>query len=401
MTLRVLSTGTRMVYGGDTNRYFMLRHALDAHKVLFLFDGADEPGFLGDRVERCITGLVALDHRVVATARLQEEMQTQDNSTRSVSGRMGDMRPAWLKTSPQLFRALELLPLETECRKSLVEVVLRGGSTDDVSAATEFCEDFIMSLDDDEWRRWSTPMMVSIITASWREKRRNEAKKMNKDSGRQSSRIMKDKDSENAVINSTSTSGNAREVYRVALDLMLRRFQSKQQADRHKLKETIQNFKELLELIAVDVSKSGRKEFTDDSMMPLLARSGIDVQIWKDLSQAIAEGRVPLLQTRKASDENGSVSYMFVYPSFQTYLSSTCSRRDEATTAQPAARQGSHPPLLTPRNVAQATPNIFQMMFEVICCTQRISGDISGGTSARSGRTPRTSSPRRTPNSKS
>merc|ERR1712050_235070 len=111
-----------------------------------------------------------------------------------------------------------------------------------------------------------------------------------------------------------------REVYRVAEDLLLRRFQSRQQADRHKMKNTVEKFKMLLRLIAASMADENTTEFTEEDVLPLLSEYNIVPQVWKDLSEAIREGRVPLLQTR--TDCEGRVRFLFAYRSFQQFLSS-------------------------------------------------------------------------------
>jgi len=344
----------RIVYGGDTNRFFMLRQAMECHRLLFLFDGIDEAGPLTPRMERCITGLVAQNHRVVATARLQDEASERQSPRDRHAPRWGNhLYPSWLTTAPQLFRVFELLPLELECRRSLVEVLLGRESSlscDDLQTATDFVEDFIMHLDEDEGRKWSTPMMVSMLIASWREKKRQDERRARKATGdawncRTSLRQLTP-----TSLPATPTPGawpvdapptpssmpmmasrisrgilasgvDVREVYRVALDLLLRRFQARRQADRHKIKDTVQKFKELLVLIAVEMAP-GTKEFTEENVLPLLERYDIDLQVWKDLSEAIREGRVPLLHAKTDSQDGNTVHFTFTYGSFQRFLSS-------------------------------------------------------------------------------
>jgi hypothetical protein len=109
-----------------------------------------------------------------------------------------------------------------------------------------------------------------------------------------------------------------REVYRVALDLLLRRFQSRQQADRHKMKEMVGKFKFLLEVIAIKMTQMGTKEFTEAQVLPLLEIEGIEIQVWQELSAAILGGRVPLIRTE---GQGGNVRFLFAYGSFQQFLS--------------------------------------------------------------------------------
>lgn len=307
----------RAVFGGDTNRYFMLNQALQSHRLLLLFDGIDEAGPLIPYIERCITGLVAHDHRVIATARLPEGTTTTDGSRRASSACSSTSIP-WLKTAPELFRVLELLPLEAECRRSLVEALLNRDenmSGEEVNQAGEFVEDFVMELDEDEWRKWSTPMMVSILVASWREKHRQEH-----NDGCNSKRDLKESLIPEAAPEELSRA-NVSEVYRVTLDLLLRRFQSRKQADRHKIKSRVQKFKALLALLAFNLSIKQMKDFTESDVLPLLEQKGMEISVWGDICEAIQEGRMPLLHTC-TNEGSGEVRFMFSYTSFQQYLSS-------------------------------------------------------------------------------
>lgn len=332
----------RMVYGFDTNRFIVLRQAMESHRILFLFDGLDEAGPYTARIERCITGMVACNHRVVATARMHDDHAEEQESPRRSARVASHLHPRWLKTAPQLFRVFELLPLELECRRSLVEVLLareQTMSTDGVQAATDFVEDFIMHLDEDEGRKWSTPMMVSMLVASWQEKKRQDDRRAQKalDNSRPSGTFSRQRQSmfreQRASLAARSISKQSsssvlgvdtREVYRVALDLLLRRFQSRRQADRHKMKDTVQKFKELLVLIAKQMPEAS-KEFKEENVLPLLDKYEIDLQVWKDLSEAIQKGRVPLVQTKPDCKDSRAVRFVFTYGSFQRFLSRGCS----------------------------------------------------------------------------
>jgi len=300
------------------------------------------------RIEECLLGLVALDHRVVVTARLQDEdsrgspRRGHDQPRPSING-LAKKAGGYAGALSPLFRTMELLPLEMDCRKSLVEALfcheVGNNVSDDVDAAADFVEDFIDNLDEDEEHKWSTPMMVSMLVASWNEKKRQGQDK-NKESlaggtpkrktslaGVPKAPSKTSPDSTGIPsehVGSASDRGglavDIREVYKVALDLLLRRFQSRQQADRHKMKATVQKFKELLQLIAVKMTDEGKKEFTEHDVIPLLREHNMAREVWTDLADAIRGGRVPLLQARWEEGDGHTDRYIFAYGSFRDFL---------------------------------------------------------------------------------
>lgn len=333
----------RAVYGDDTSRYFMLRQALQAHRLLLLFDGLDEAGKFTERVELCITSLVAQDHRVIATARPQEEAALVGSpknppTTQKRKPTQLACHPDWLKTTPSLFHVVELLPLSEKCRRTLIEVLLSRESDlekEDIDMAENFCSAFLENLEDDERRKWSTPLMVAMLIASWRVTKREELKKEspsqwskkairrggneNTNPDRRGSGTGESK-SQTEEDNKT----NIKRVYGVALDLLLRRFQSRLQADRHKMKARIDNFKSLLEVIANKMTEEGIKFFAEADVIPILEEHSIDSEVWRDLADAIKDGRVPLLRAWTDEDVD-EVRFVFAYSSFQNFLSSQTS----------------------------------------------------------------------------
>merc|ERR1719201_1026156 len=68
---------------------------------------------------------------------------------------------------------------------------------------------------------------------------------------------------------------NINNIYAVALDLLLRRVQSRSQADRHKLKKSLAESKSILEIIATHMMQQSIEAFTEDDLLPLLQENMI------------------------------------------------------------------------------------------------------------------------------
>merc|ERR1712190_344507 len=125
----------------------------------------------------------------------------------------------------------------------MVEVLLNKEkeiTSEECEKCEVFVEEFIDMLEEDEKRKWNTPLMVAMLVASWREKRRQESRTKegniwgrravrrstsSTDGGDAVKAIQREKDKDTQV--------DIQSIYSVALDLLLRRFQSRLQADRH------------------------------------------------------------------------------------------------------------------------------------------------------------------------
>lgn len=313
----------RACYGDDTGRYFMLTQALQSHRLLLLFDGLDEAGRHLPRLERCITALVAHDHRVVATARLQDSAadssprnKKKQQEKRRVKEDFNRVIPSWLRTAPDIFKVAELMPFNRKDRKCMVEVLMGrepGITAEETESSETFVDDFMDMLEEDERRKWNTPLMVAMLVASCRERLRQQ--KLEKDAAnkddkqwsrrsvrRTTAKVIEIKEDPDEKANAAV---DIQGIYTVALDLLLRRFQSRLQADRHKMKEMVGKFKTLLEVIATSMTRQRTKVFTEEDVLPLLEENHIEEQVWKDLAEAIKDGRVPLLVAEREEMEDG------------------------------------------------------------------------------------------------
>jgi hypothetical protein len=338
----LIDTYLRSCFGDDTQRYFMLAQALQSHRVLLLFDGLDEAGRYLGRVERCLTALVAQDHRVIVTARMEAMYEINFPRSPRQPGTLKKeyLSPTWLKTAPDLFKTVELLPFNSKDRKCMVEVLLNKEkeiTAEECEKCEVFVEEFIDMLEEDERRKWNTPLMVAMLVASWREKRRqdNPGNKETAENswGRRAVRRTtaggaspaegskgRDKDKERDKADSPrDTQEDIANIYTVALDLLLRRFQSRLQADRHKMKDTVEQFKKLLEVIATKLTRERKKIFSEADVLPLLEENNIAWEVWRDLDKSIRAGRVPLL-LHETDEEEGTKRFWFAYGSFQRFL---------------------------------------------------------------------------------
>merc|ERR1719313_1201574 len=132
----------------------------------------------------------------------------------------------------------------------MVEVLLSkesGITSEEVDECESFVTKFVDELEEDERRMWNTPLMVAMLVASWQEKQREDQEKAT-DSPK--TRIVKRGRSNPALPNPQASPPSEpprrfsrantmpsehkvdiTNIYNVALDFLLRRFQTGRQAD--------------------------------------------------------------------------------------------------------------------------------------------------------------------------
>merc|ERR1719356_1781987 len=68
------------------------------------------------------------------------------------------------------------------------------------------------------------------------------------------------------------------------------------------------------------MTEEGKKEFTEQDVIPLLREHSMAREVWTDLADAIRGGRVPLLQARWEEGDGHTDRYIFAYGSFRDFL---------------------------------------------------------------------------------
>eukprot|EP00397_Hematodinium_sp_SG-2012_P038323 GEMP01041677.1.p1 GENE.GEMP01041677.1~~GEMP01041677.1.p1 ORF type:complete len:411 (+),score=74.76 GEMP01041677.1:191-1423(+) len=301
--LQLISWYLQLIYGENSPRYAALRQVMNAHRVVFFIDGIDEASEeLQPALSRCLEELVALDHRVIVTAR------NLDN----VSAELG------------LFAAWEVLPLSASARCELVKSRLRPPqwTEEDARTCLAFVTAFCTRLSPEECTSWHIPIMISVLIVYWREK-------MRKPSGRKSSKQIS---SETTRARAPSLPGSTpstppsdgfdydiRDVYRVALDVLLKRVHGTNQADRHAVAVQVEEFKSLLGCIAMDMKNEVRNSFTEqDALFSEATISDSETpKVWFGLKRLVHKGYFPLL--RYDHDKQSPV-YRFACHSFAEFL---------------------------------------------------------------------------------
>lgn len=111
-----------------------------------------------------------------------------------------------------------------------------------------------------------------------------------------------------------------REVYRVALDVLLKRVHGANQADRHAVAVQVDEFKVLLAGIARDMAHQKRTSFTEHhatvAETRLFGTEGT-INVWLWLKRLIHKGYVPLLQF---CPDKHNPAYRFTLSSFAEFL---------------------------------------------------------------------------------
>lgn len=308
--LALISWFLQVTFGADSRRYATLRQAINAHRVVFFIDGLDETAKeLQPVLFRCIEELVTLDHRIVCTAR----------HTGTIPENVLSLLSVW-----------EIQPMGADAKLELIKSRLRPPQWNDGDAVKclVFVTVFLQRLSYEERLRWSIPLMISVLILYWREKVKKMEKKdsydENKDEDPDALEIKKMKSVESMT--GEEFEYNIREVYRVALDVLLKRVQGNNQADRHAVAKQVEEFKALLEAIALKMRKDDRSTFTHQDAIRV-EESSIEVdeneeeapQVWARLKKLIEKGDVPLLQFVQ-TPQSKLGSYRFAFRSFMEFL---------------------------------------------------------------------------------
>merc|ERR1711879_574597 len=126
-------------------------------------------------------------------------------------------------------------------------------------------------------------------------------------------------------------------VYRVAIDVMLQRVQSRQQADRHLKEEKVAQWKSILERMAMQMQVKKQTEIDADDFERTL-RDGKERQAWSVIKAAVEAGHAMFLRTSK---EGGRLEMRFMVKGFQNFFAASEICNDEGVNLPPLV------PLLT------------------------------------------------------
>eukprot|EP00397_Hematodinium_sp_SG-2012_P000257 GEMP01000257.1.p1 GENE.GEMP01000257.1~~GEMP01000257.1.p1 ORF type:complete len:2389 (+),score=650.99 GEMP01000257.1:176-7342(+) len=317
-----------LIHGENSPQYTILCQAMSAHRVVFFIDGIDEveedlrPVFF-----RCLEELVALDHRVVVTRRSGADMQLFHDHL-----------------DVGLLIAWTILPFSPRAKFELVKSRLRAPhwTEEDARTCLTFLSTFYARLDVEERMKWHIPLMISVLILYWREKVKKNASELHSSTARvrlssesakmrapASTLIPRDALYRRQCTPTQEFEYDIREVYRVALDALLKRVHGTNQADRHAVAVQVEEFKALLGCIAWNMNNESRNAFTEVDALRAeenIFDAEVEPAVWFGLKRLIHKGNVPLLQyvhNNKPRDQ----TYRFAFYSFSEFLAHEWEKR--------------------------------------------------------------------------
>lgn len=422
----LLEAWMRSRLGDESSRLYLMRMMLASGRLLILMDGLEEAGSAKCTIEKLLSLLAVNKHRVVCTVR---EGYLSDHSQESLtaSGFEGS--------------SLSLLDAE-QCRFVANARLGQASAAKFEDFLNEFRDKVASSPEGVEFI--NTPACLNMLLCYWEQKH-----PVRSDSGRRASisSLCRDRSSgrtSNASFNTmrriesqpldeedlsgpmlpqappmlasspsrmisgllTPTDDGSQgdpnslsisDVYRVSMSVLLQRVVMKHQADRAKVKDTVDRYRTLLETIAFFMMVERKNRFSEDDVVRWgLVKSESNSAAWRGLSLSISRGRLPLL-ARLAGSKETSKLYRFVFASFQDFLASGALTRglrdeEELPSLEELLGAGSHGDdwWNTFLNmVVDRSPSKFKKLFERRCCNWKPSehdGDTPLHAAARNRR---------------
>jgi len=271
----------RITYGEDSQRYHAICQAIRAHRVLFLFEGLEEGGHLTPVIERLIANIVLNRHLCVVTTR----------PLVGTSSRLQDMG-VYVST-------LKLQAVTDEQKRAIASSRL---GVDGLAMFDRFFARLrerqgAEGADGGQEDVFGNPMMLSMLLC-YLQLRQNKAQK--------SGEHKKDEETEEVTLTS---------VYRVAVDVMLLRVQSKSQAERHNKDEKVEQSKCIMEMMAAHMQEQQALAI-DVNQIPDLLEPEL-LQTYEPLKEAVMAGHAILL---RMSNENSKTEFRFLVKGFQDFF---------------------------------------------------------------------------------
>lgn len=287
----------RITFGEDSGKYKMIRQAISMHRAVFLFEGLEDGGGLQPVVERLIEDIVRDNHLVIVTSRPLLPDATTLNAIIEHTVRM------------------ELQPLTREQKRMVAHARL---GIEGVGAFDEIFEQLRQSHDvsgaegrDEEESSedvFGNPMMLSMLLCYLQ--KRTQAKSEARERQEDADRV-------------TITA-----VYRVAMDVMLQRLQSKSQADRFHKEAKVEQCKRVLEKIAMHMHMQQLLEFGEPEIEAALKGPAELRKTWSALQADICAGHAMCLR----QTENG---FRFLVKGFQDFFAASDIANDGGGTSLP------------------------------------------------------------------
>lgn len=289
----------RVTYGEDSNRYWMICQAMQMKRVAFLFEGLEDGGAFMRAVEGVIRNLILDGHLVIITSR---PLLGGESSLEEMSEYLTVMQLENL--SDENKRAVALKRLGHEGIGGYDELFNRlRESQAPADAQGENGEDDVREKENEQ-DVFGNPMMLSMLLCYLQtmQKQKKEVETL-------------EEGGEESGGDATLTA-----VYRVALDVMLQRVQSRQMAERHNKEKKVELCKSILEKMSLTMQLQRRLGITATEVEKLLPKGKESEelhQVWEGLKAATQAGHAMFL---RLSQDGGKTELKFLVKGFQNFF---------------------------------------------------------------------------------
>lgn len=318
----------RVTYGEDSLRYSMICQARSMSRVVFLFEGLEDAEKLSKAVESLIRVLVRAKNLVVVTSRplLSRDRYSalENESELLVTMRLENLSDeqkrivAYARLGAAGIEAYDNLLSRLRTSQNVSDQGTQQGE----EASNDGAEDV-----------FGNPMMLSMLLCYLQTM------------GRRSEELEADEEKAEESEETTLTA-----VYRVAVDVMLQRVQSRTQGDRLLVQERVEQSKQILQKMAMAMQISRRFEIrveeVDGMLKPELG------EVWTALKTAVSAGHAMFL--RMTGEAGPKEELRFLVKGFQNFFAASC------IAAEGAAAEG------LPDLKALLTEEHWQQMLEML-----------------------------------
>jgi len=289
----------RVTYGEDSNRYWMICQAMAMKRVAFLFEGFEDSGKMMKEVEGLIADLILDGHLVVVTSRplLGGETKLEEMAEYLTVMQLENL-------SDENKRAVALKRLGHEGIVAYDRLFRRLRDSQATADAVGEVGDEEMQEKAAEQDVFGNPMMLSMLLCYLQTTQQKEAERA--EAG--------EEEPEESAGDATLTA-----VYRVALDVMLQRVQSRQMAERHNKDKKVELCKKILERMSMFMQKKIRTSISIAEAEPLIPKDAEFQQVWEGLKAAVQAGHAMFL---RLSQDGGKAEpqLKFLVKGFQNFF---------------------------------------------------------------------------------
>jgi len=282
----------RLTFGEDSLRYCMIVQAIKMSRVVFIFEGLEDSEALSVMVEGLITRLVQARHLVVVTSRpmIPGKSSLEDMTEFIVNMKLENLNDEQKRLVAHARLGMEGIDAYDKLFARLSNSQSVGEQSEGDQTSGDGAEDV-----------FGNPMMLSMLLCYLQTKRT--AERQSADPG----------DKQTEFDQTTLTA-----IYRVAIEVMLQRVQSRQQADRHNMQEKVEQSKHILQKMAMAMQMQRRSEIRVSEVVGLLPKELHPS--WEALKSAVLAGHAMFL---RMSGDSGKEELRFLVKGFQNFFAAS------------------------------------------------------------------------------